>query len=434
MPGGHSTKSSRVYFTDQPGSSTSDRSTEACRKFARKKGDDCRFRHADPPSGSNGTSGKSNNDVKCFTCGKGGHRASDCNEACSFCGKTGHGQAKCFALKKAAEAYQKAAQERSMTTTSAPATNTTVQPAAGQQKEGAKNASFCSISVDGLEIPIELDASYCATEAAHDTGANGFDVVYKTHDIGPESSFEVIYDEHKPSPVAVVSQEADAPSAAAFALERGGALQIGKSTVAQFRHPRAVFQILFFVSLLISIFALLSSSYFFYNADFDARASTTLHENFTHTADMNVQSAVFSVFDDEPHTRICGPFRLLTPGGGCDTFRALASDYEEIIISPLQRQRNAAPFVYENDQSTPVWAEAACLLVSVICLFSLPAAICSVWIHKMGASFWRSTRRLLRHKFPSHRSSDWPGTCRFPTLQFRLPAVKGTHSRGRFGT
>ena len=138
VPGGHSAKSSRVYFTDQPSSTTTDRSNEACRKFAQgrcKKGNDCRFRHANPPGGSSGTSGKSSSDTKCFTCGKAGHRASDCKEACSFCGKKGHGQAKCFSLKKAAKAYQKAVQERTMTTTSAQATDTAAQPAAGQQKD-----------------------------------------------------------------------------------------------------------------------------------------------------------------------------------------------------------------------------------------------------------------------------------------------------------
>jgi hypothetical protein len=358
--------------------------------------------------------------------------------------------------------------------------------------------SFCSISIDGQDIPVNF--SHCI---ASDGAAGGYDVVYSTDDDGPPNSFEVAYDD---SPLPVTSSfeidhddytlideptNFDSPDYAInqeptnFDKTTRTSSSCADSSERQAEPTSGRSRVLYLFLCFISIFAIASFAFFPNSADFDvraqlqahedfvsftsaeqqraaqasyhnrnitdgnlrfrpedippdntdfnARASAALQENFTLTADMTEQPADFSLFDDVPHAQMCGPFHLPTLGGGCATFRALANDYEEIDISPLQKAMSSAasaPCAYENDQSTPAWAEAACLLFSVIYLFSLPAAICYVWIHKRGASIWRSTRRLLRRKFPSHRSSDWPRTGLFPSLRFRLRHTAKALTRG----
>jgi hypothetical protein len=420
-PGEVKDKNSKVFTT----SDAVPQQQEACRNFARgkcKRGSGCRFSHAQHTQGVQG-SGESKSDAgqgACFNCGKTGHLVANCTKPCGFCNEKGHSESACKDKKAAAKAIMEA-KERAHATTTAPAA---AAPVAAQQPQA--EGTFCNIEVEGLPMPVSF--TFCTAEEPAAGNSNA-----------PASSIEILYDDYRPTTAAVTSQKAAAPEAAALAPHHGGALLDGESTVAKLRRRFPCAAHLFVISILISVFALLNCSYFSYSTDFDARTSMTFHENYRRKANMSVvpQPADFSLFDDEPHSQMCGPFRLPKPGGGCGTFRALANDYEEIDISPLQKTMSSAasaPYTYENDQSTPAWAEVACLLFSVIYLFSLPAAIFYAWIHKRGASIWRSTRRLLRRKFPIHRSSDWPGTCRFPSLQFRLPAVKGSHSRGRFGT
>ena len=78
VPGGHSNNPSRVYVVQDTPNQREDayapyKRTENCRNFARGKcnrGGDCKYQHVE---------NSNTNAAKCFTCGKAGHRAADCN-------------------------------------------------------------------------------------------------------------------------------------------------------------------------------------------------------------------------------------------------------------------------------------------------------------------------------------------------------------------